>query len=343
MQFNLRYDLRNPPQWRRPFDQYYAQFLDQVAWADQHGFTRLTLSEHHFVEDGYVPSLFVVASAIAARTKRMRIMLNLVLLPLKHPVQVAEDAALVDIISGGRLDLVLGAGYRRSEFEGYGIPRSERPSRMEEGIEIIRRCWEEEVFSFEGRHWRLRNVRMTPKPVQKPRPKIIMGGNSAAAARRAARIADAFFPVHPRWMKDYRDERVRLGKDPGPEPPPLAADVPRAPLFLHVSRDPEAAWPRIAPHALYEMNEYGRYAVADDPGIPYRPVADADTLRANGTYQVLTPEQTVALGKRVEQAMGPATGLTFHPLMGGMPYELGQECLDLVVREVMPRFSNRVP
>jgi alkanesulfonate monooxygenase SsuD/methylene tetrahydromethanopterin reductase-like flavin-dependent oxidoreductase (luciferase family) len=340
MQFNLRYDLRNPSQWRRPFERYYAQWLDQVAWADGQGFHRLSLSEHHFVEDGFVPSLLVAAAAIAARTKRIRITLNLVLLPLKHPVQVAEDAALVDIISGGRLDLVLGAGYRRNEFEGYGIPRSERPTRMEEGIEIIRRCWEEDVFSFEGKHWKLKNVRVLPKPVQRPRPKIIMGGNSEAAARRAARIADAFWPVSGRWMEFYRDELRKLGKDPGPEPKPPPPDAPPPPWLLHVARDPHAAWRRIAPHAKYEMDEYGGVAATDDPNIPMRPVADADELRRRGSHLVLTPEQTVDYGRRLERAYGPAAAMTFHPLLGGMPHELGQECLDLVAREVMPHFKR---
>ena len=336
MQYNIRYDLRNPPQWRIPFDEYYARFLDQVAWADEHGFARVILSEHHFVEDGYVPSIFPVAAAIAARTSRIRINLSLVLLPLKHPIQVAEDAAIVDIISGGRLELTVGGGYRRNEFEGYGIPREERASRMEEGTEIIRRCWEEEEFSFQGRHWQLKNVRMMPKPVQKPRLPLIMGGNSAAAARRAARLADAFSPAQPRWMADYRSELEKLGKDPGP---PLPENAPTSPLFLHVARDPDAAWQRIAPHALYEMNEYGKYAV-DDPNLPYEPVSGSDALRSDAAYSILTPDEAVAFGKRLQEAMGPAAGLGFHPLMGGMPLELGQESLDLVVSEVMPRLRN---
>ncbi|MBI2867676.1 MAG: LLM class flavin-dependent oxidoreductase, partial [Chloroflexi bacterium] len=122
MHFRARFDLRNPPQWRQPFDRFYAQFLDQVAWLDAHGFDRVSLSEHHFVEDGYLPSPFTMAAAIAARTKRIRIHLSIVVLPLKHPVQVAEDAAVVDILSGGRLDLAVAGGYRNDEFEGYGIP-----------------------------------------------------------------------------------------------------------------------------------------------------------------------------------------------------------------------------
>jgi hypothetical protein len=107
-----------------------------------------------------------------------------------------------------------------------------------------------------------------------------------------------------------------------------------------VARDPDAAWKRIAPHAKYEMDEYGGIAATDDPNIPMRPVADADELRRSGSHLVLTPEEAVAFGRRVERAYGPAAGLVFHPLIGGLPYEVGQECLELVAREVMPHFRR---
>ena len=337
MQFGIRYDLRNPPQWRRPFEQHYARFLDQVAWADEHGFSRLMLSEHHFVEDGYLPSPFVVAAAAAARTKRMRIMISLVLLPLKHPVQVAEDGAMVDIISGGRLDLVVGGGYREAEFLGYGIPMNQRGGRMEEGTQIIRRCWEEEEFSFEGRYWKLKNVRMTPRPVQKPRPPIIMGGSSPAAARRAARLADGFSPTAPKLMQFWREEMVKLGKDPGPEPP---RDAPRAPRsFLHVARDPRAAWKAIGPHALHESNSYASFVGTARFGV-YQASTNPDDLLKAGTHAVMTPEQAVDLGKRMERADPKGAALMFHPMIGGLPPEIGQQCLQLVVDEVMPHFRR---
>ncbi|MBI3743048.1 MAG: LLM class flavin-dependent oxidoreductase [Chloroflexi bacterium] len=334
MRFELRYDLRNPPQWRRPFEAYYADFLRQVEWADAHGFARVSLMEHHFVEDGYDPSPLTVAAAIAARTKRIKIKVNVLLLTLRHPVQVAEEIALVDIISGGRIEVVFGAGYRHNEFEGYGVPRKYRPSRMAEGLEIIRRCWTEESFDFQGKHWNLKDVRAMPKPIQKPHPRIVMGGNSEGAARRAAQYADEFAPVRPELLTVFNEERVRLGKPPGLPPP--KAGLPRAPLFLHVSRDPATAWKRIAPHARYETDEYGKWTM-DDPLIPYKQGVTDEQLRQN--YQVVTPEEAVAFGRRLEAAWGANASMSFHPLMGGMPFELGQESLELVVREVMPKFA----
>ncbi len=335
MQFGLQYDLRNPPQFRIPFDQYYAEFLNQVEWADKNGFDQVSLPEHHFVEDGYIPSPLTAAAAVGARTKNIKIVISLVLLPLRHPIQVAEDAAVVDIISGGRLELVLGLGYRDAEYEGFGVSIKQRPGRMEEGVEIIKRCWTEEEFSFEGRYWNLKNVRMTPKPVQKPRPPIIMGGASPASARRAARIADGYNPISPRLYDFWREEMINQGRDPGPERP---VDVPQPPRnFLHVSKDPRAAWGIVGPHAMHVANSYADFAGSLRHS-PYSRTTDPDELWEKGTDRVMTPEEVVALGKAIEAADPKGAALVFRPLMGGMPAELGRECLDLVVNEVMPHF-----
>jgi alkanesulfonate monooxygenase SsuD/methylene tetrahydromethanopterin reductase-like flavin-dependent oxidoreductase (luciferase family) len=335
MLFTLIYDLRNPPQWRLPSDEFYGRFLDQVAWADAHGFDSVGLSEHHFEDDGYLPSPLVLGAAIAARTKKIRIAPMVTLLSLRHPVQFAEEAALVDIISGGRLDLTVGAGHHDAEFEGYGISKRERAGRMDEALQIVRMCWEEEEFSFEGRYWQLRNVRMTPKPVQRPRPRIVLGGNSEGAARRAARHADGFAPSGQQWMESYYDELALLGKKPGLPPP----SVPRLPFFLHVARDPDAAWRRAAPHALYEWNEYSRHRV-NDPNSFFKLTDDADWLRSNGIYVVLTPKEAVALGEERKRVNGESAVLGFRPISGGLPFDLALESLELIAGEVMPRLRD---
>lgn len=337
MRFDLSFDLRNPSWAGKPFDEYYADFLDLAAWADDAGFDRLSLSEHHFVEDGYLPSPFVAAGAVAARTKKIRIAISLALLPLKHPVQVAEDGAIVDVISGGRFELMVGAGYRNEEYEGYGISMKTRPGRMDEGVEIIKKCWSDETFSFNGRYWKLKNVNVTPKPVQKPRPPIIMGGASPASARRAARIADGYSPVSARLSEFYREELRAQGKDPGLIPP---TDVPRPPRnFLHVAEDPEASWKIVGPYAMHTANSYAEFAGSLRHG-PFKAVSDPDELRAAGTDDVMTPEQVVELGKAIQKADPHNAELSFRPLMGGMPSEEGRRALDLVAREVMPHFKS---
>ena len=146
----LLFPFRNPPAWRKPFADFYADQLEQTRLAEQLGYDEIWLTEHHFAEDGYSPAILPIASAIAAITKRIRIGTYLVLLPLHNAVRVAEDAATIDIISNGRFDLGVGQGYAPGEFAAYGVNRKTRASRLEEGIEVMRGAWTEDDFSFDG-------------------------------------------------------------------------------------------------------------------------------------------------------------------------------------------------
>jgi alkanesulfonate monooxygenase SsuD/methylene tetrahydromethanopterin reductase-like flavin-dependent oxidoreductase (luciferase family) len=137
--FGLWYDFRQ----RLPLGDYaafYAECLEEIEEGERLGFTGAWLSEHHFVDDGYLPSPLVVAAAVAARTETITIGTNILLLPMHHPLRVAEDAAAVDLVSGGRFVLGVGQGYVQHEFETLGYERRYRPSLFEEGIEIIRQA-----------------------------------------------------------------------------------------------------------------------------------------------------------------------------------------------------------
>jgi Luciferase-like monooxygenase len=158
----LLFPFRNPPAWRKPFADFYADHLAQTRLAEDLGYDEIWLTEHHFAEDGYSPAILPIASAIAAVTKRIRIGTYLVLLPLHNAVRVAEDAATIDIISNGRFDLGLGQGYAPGEFAAYGVDRKTRAGRLEEGIEVIRGAWTNDDFSFEGQHYKLKNIRLVP-------------------------------------------------------------------------------------------------------------------------------------------------------------------------------------
>src|ERR1700712_327757 len=116
VRFGLWYDFRNPPQWPRSLERFYREATDQIMWAEELGYRSVWLTEHHFVEDGYTPSPLVIAAAIAARTTEMRLSTSLMLLPLHDPVRLAEDAATLSILSGGRFDLRLGIRYRPVQF-----------------------------------------------------------------------------------------------------------------------------------------------------------------------------------------------------------------------------------
>jgi alkanesulfonate monooxygenase SsuD/methylene tetrahydromethanopterin reductase-like flavin-dependent oxidoreductase (luciferase family) len=320
--FSLRYDLRAPAFGKADAAALYAAALEQAEWADRLGFAAVTLSEHHGSPDGYLPSPLVMAAAIAARTRNLRISIAALIAPLHDPVRIAEDMAVVDVISNGRLIPILGGGYVQSEFEAFGRKLQSRASYMDEIVPFLERAWTGEPFQWKGR-----TVRVTPRPVQRPRPPILMGGSSRPAALRAAKFADGFLPSLPHVFDMFREERKRLGKpDPGPMPPSLNLN------FLHVADDPDRAWQQIAPHALHETNAYGRWIAEAGGAGPYKQAASADELRKTGAYCVWTPEELIAKLK----ALGPHASLALHPLMGGLDPELAWQSLHLVESKVIP-------
>ena len=325
--YGIRFDLRNPSFANTPMSERINAAIDMTEWADRHGFVVAVLSEHHGCEDGYLPSPLALASAIAARTTDIRIQIAALVAPLHDPLRLAEDAAIVDLISRGRLDLVLTNGYVASEFAMFGRELSERPARTTEAVETLRQAWTGEPFEFRGRR-----ARVTPRPQQDPGPPIWLGGSTPPAARRAARIADGFLPSSPELWDVYRKECVVLGKpDPGEH---MGGDT----SMFHLATDVEAGWAAIVPHAMHEVNAYGQWMVeAGLVGVGgYEPVSDPDVLRASGQYRVITPAELVAEIK----AKGPFGFSLFHPLMGGIPPELGWESLRLFETEVLPHVQG---
>ena len=318
VRLGLSFDMRAPDFGASPA-RLYAAMLDQCAWAEANGFHGVSFMEHHASNDGYLPSPLVAAAAAAGRTKTIGIGVGLMLLPLYHPLRAAEDLAVLDLVSQGRLSLAVGGGYREEEYDQFQVPFRKRPSLMTEAVLTLKKAWTGEFFEFRGQR-----VRILPKPARPGGPPITMGGVSEAAARRAANIADGFQPVDPRYFEFYRDELAKLGKPVPPPLPPLAEKI----MFLHVSHDPDRDWARIAPHALHENNEYAAWAKGA-PDYPYQPVTDANVLRQSGLYRVLTPEQAVSLAKKL--GFLPLKGL-----MGGMDPDLANESLALVEKEVLP-------
>ncbi len=319
-ELTLLYDMR-APQPGVPADQLYQAAVEQSAWADAHGFAGVTLTEHHATTDGYLPSPMVLGAAVAAVTRQMELRLSLVLLPLHNPLRVAEDLAVLDLISGGRLRLTVGMGYRAEEYEQLGMDIHRRPSLMEEGVEALKQAWTGEPFEYRGR-----TVQVLPRPAQRPRPAIAMGGSSPASARRAARIADAYQPLAPRLYELYLEELTALGK-----PAPVDHGAAGASgYYLYVSEDPERDWARIAPYALFDTNEYAKW-IGSRRG-SFTVATDTDALRAMGTYRVVTPEECLELA-RTERS------LTFKPLVGGMEPDLGWEGLHLFADKVLPHLD----
>lgn len=207
LKFGLGYDFRKGPDDPREMREIYAQSLDAIVYAEDLGFDYVMLSEHHLVPDGYLPSIIPMAAAIAARTKKIRIVTYVMLLPFHNPLRLAEDTAVVDLIANGRMELGVGAGYRKEEFDGFGIDRGERRTRMDEGCAVLLKAWTEDNWSFAGRHWTFNNVTMFPKPVQSPHPVLWISARAPGPARRAARFKA---PLQLPPMPDIGPENERL-------------------------------------------------------------------------------------------------------------------------------------
>ena len=179
-----------PPGSDRTFAQEYRETVELVRLAEAVGFDSVWVSEHHGSSDGYLPSLLLTLAAFAEATSRVRLGTALVLTPFHDPLRLAEDAAVVDQLSEGRLVLGLGLGWRAEEFRMFGVPFAERKQRTLETIEILRRAWTGERFSFEGDIFRYDRVKVTPPAAQPGGPPILLGGHADPAVRRAGQIAD---------------------------------------------------------------------------------------------------------------------------------------------------------
>jgi alkanesulfonate monooxygenase SsuD/methylene tetrahydromethanopterin reductase-like flavin-dependent oxidoreductase (luciferase family) len=318
--FGLRYDLRNPAFAGTSSAERFAAALDMAAWADDLGGLTISISEHHRSEDGYLPSPIVLAAAIAGRTRNIRVTIAALLAPLYDPIRLAEDLAVLDAVSGGRVDVIVGAGYVAGEFEMFGVSLSERATRVTEVVETLRQAWTGEEFVFRGR-----SARVTPKPAQPGGPPLVMGGSSAAAARRAARIGDGFLPVSGDFWPAYREEMIRLGKpDPG-DFFSMGAGV------IFVARDPETAWADLMPYFLHESNAYGEWLEEAGEQGPYKRTT-AEEIRAGDQYRVVAPDQYV---DELRSAGDMAFAL-LQPMVGGVPPALAWESLRLFESEVLP-------
>ena len=322
--FLLRFDLRNPAIAGTSMAERYEAALEMAEWADHAGFYTVVLSEHHGSADGYLPSALTMAAAIAARTRNIRIRIAAMVAAFHNPLRLAEDAAVVDNLSRGRLDLVVTGGYLPSEFEMFGVELAERPSRTTEMVTTLRQAWSGQPFEFRGR-----TVRVTPDPYTPGGPNLEMGGNSKAAARRAARLGVGFMPTNATVWGYYRDAVIELGR---PDPGPYLGGTTN---FIHLARDVEEGWAQIGPYALHEANAYGAWMTEGGPdgGTGYQSFSSIEELRAAGQHRVLTPDQLV----EELTAKGPfAVGL-MHPLMGGIPPEIGWQSLRLLESEVLPK------
>lgn len=196
----VSFDMRAPA-WGTPPATLYAAALEMAAFADRMGVDRIGLMEHHGSDNGYLPQPFVLGGGIAAVTRRVRLLLGAVILPLYDPRLLAEAIAVLDLVSGGRLQVIFGADYVRSEFDMFGVSLKDRGWLLDQGIDTILRALNGEQFEVDGRP-----VYVRPLPVQKPGHIVLVGGGVAASARCAARMGVGFGPMRADLIPLYQDE-----------------------------------------------------------------------------------------------------------------------------------------
>ncbi|HEX7036397.1 MAG TPA: LLM class flavin-dependent oxidoreductase [Pseudomonadales bacterium] len=254
LRFGVSYDFRNPPDSGVSDRALYQEILEQVRWLDSLGADLVWFTEHHFVEDGYLPSWVPVAGAMAAVTERVRFGTDICLMPFNHPIRLAEDLAVLDNVSGGRVELGLGMGYAPHEFRGFGIPVRRRVSLMDEGIEVLQRCFRGERFSYRGRRFQFDDVLIKPGYVQSGGPPLWVAAMSEGGAERAARFGTHLLPQgsRRRTLGRWRDALERAGRDPAAH----RVGIIRSTL---VTDDRETDWPLVRAAEKYRMALYQRF------------------------------------------------------------------------------------
>jgi probable F420-dependent oxidoreductase len=312
---------------------YYREALEEVTRAEELGFDSVWMEEHHSVTNHYWPSPLTVLAGFATRTSRMTLGTDIVVAAFHHPVRLAEDVAMLDVMSGGRLVLGIAIGYKPDEFALYGVELEKRGARFEEQLAILKGLWTEEWVDFRGRYYTVAG-RLEPKPVQKPHPPLWIGGWGEITLRRAATLADNWIPGPTADLRRLLDgkrqfvERRRAAGLTDPTEWPLTRDV--------IIADTDARARELAEQHI--MVAYRREYAGGwrHPFIDASIATDLDKLMED-RFIIGGPEQCVARLRRfVEQYS--LTHLICRMFFPGMPHTQIMQGLELLAREVMPAF-----
>jgi alkanesulfonate monooxygenase SsuD/methylene tetrahydromethanopterin reductase-like flavin-dependent oxidoreductase (luciferase family) len=320
MNVGLYFDLRNPRSWQRPWDEVYGTALELCEEADRGGISSLWFTEHHRFDDGYLPQPLTFAAAAAARTSRARIGTAVLVAPLRSAQAIAEEAAVVDILSGGRLDLGLGAGYHPREFELFGAQYKGRMRTTVDRVGEVRRAWD--------------SGEATPRPLQDPLP-IWLGFAGPRGARQAGEAGTGLLAINRELLEPYREGLLDGGFDPGQA---------RMTGLVNglLSEDPERDWPQIAPLVAHQWDSYRRYATEGDPDAVPEPI-DVEAWRRRGiggdhlerAFLLETPER--AADRIREHLKGlPVETIFIWASIGGLAPELARRNVELASTRLAP-------
>jgi alkanesulfonate monooxygenase SsuD/methylene tetrahydromethanopterin reductase-like flavin-dependent oxidoreductase (luciferase family) len=313
--FTLRFDMR-APDWAAPVTELYAAAIDMCAWAETRGAILTVLSEHHGADDGHLPTPLILASAIAARTKQLAILLAAVPIPLWDAIRLAEEMTVLDLISRGRVSYVFGVGHRSEEYDHFGLDITTRGRVADEMLAVLGRLVCGEPVEYHGRR-----VRVTPPCGSATGPLMMIAGGSKAAARRAATHGLGFISqTDSPGLREYYESQCRAA---GHEPGIVQFPVPGAPTTAFVADDVDQAWEVLGPHLVHDAVTAASYRPHDDSVASITRADNVTALReAEGPYRVFTPEEAT-------DYIRSGRPLPLHPLCGGIPPEVAWHHLEL--------------
>ena len=335
LRLGVVYDFRNPPETGMANPDFYAAIVEQVAWLDGLGLDLVWFTEHHFVADGYLPSWIPPASFMAARTKHVRFSCDVCLLPFNHPIRLAEDLAVLDNLSNGRVEIGVGMGYAVHEFRGFGFPQSRRLSLTDEGLEVLTRAFTGEPFSFTGKRYQFQDVKITPGYVQAGGPPLWVAALAAPGALRAARFNTNLLPQGPRGPSlDLWRETLRAdGRDPANYRVGLIKS-------MLVTDDRERDWPIVREGERRRMAVYSQFRT--DSGGHGGVAGITEEARIPQTWIVGTVDECVDQMAAFIREYGLTDIVTWAVPPGLRPDRMNAS-LERYARDVAPRLRAMFP
>lgn len=319
MKVGVYFDMRNPPEWRQDWSRLYGFTVEMCQEAEHLGLDSVWTSEHHLFDDGYLTQPLTMLAGIAAATRTIRLGTAVLLAPLRPAIQIAEEATIVDLLSGGRLDLGLGAGYRHPEFELFDADITKRYTATDRRVAELRA-----IFA---------DPRHMPPPVNGQIP-IFLGYQGPKGAKRAGKLGTGLLSANGALWEPFRDGLAEAGHDPS------AARMKGA-FSGWVSDDPDADWPIVKEHLRHQLDSYRRYMVeGTDMQVP-RPV-DPERIRAEGNMgKVLgsfvhdTPE-VVARSVREYVGAAPVEEIFIWASISGMPEQMVADHIRRIATQLKP-------
>ncbi|MCF2528572.1 LLM class flavin-dependent oxidoreductase [Yinghuangia soli] len=321
---NLRFNQVTPGLDRADVASRYQATIEMAKFADANGFDMVTLEEHHGAENGWSPSPLSTAGAIFGATERIGVIISALLAPLYDPIRLAEDIAVLDNISGGRLSIVAGLGYRPEEYAAIGKEWKRRGKIQDEVLETLLKAWTGEPFEYRGE-----TVRVTPRPFTDPHPMLMIGGTAKASVRRAVRLRLPFFAAAPlpELEQYYYELAAEEGFEGGFAMLPSAATT-----MIYCTEDPDKAWAEYGSYFLHEAETYAAWQTPDIASVMESEAHTVEALREEGIYACLTPDECIERAK----TGGLTDALILHPLVGGLPIDAGWASLQLFKDKVLP-------